>query len=143
MDIHDAQELEHIASEKMVRCIRNKKKDAMPLARPPRKVVPPPSTTIPTSNSPSSSPLYAPNDELEGKEGEDEASDLKDGQGEEDKREDELVLGTASGDKLHDGQSDDESLEILGGVYKPVPIEALVTREKGKAVETKPTSKVT
>lgn len=141
MDIHDAQELEHVASKKMVRCVRNAKKDATPPARPPRKVVPPPSTTIPASSSPSSSPLYDPDDELERREGEDEANDSEDAQ-EEDKLEDEPILGTTSGDELHDAQSDDESLEILGGVDKSVPIEALVTREKGKAVETEPASRV-
>lgn len=143
MDIHDAQDLEHVATQKMVRCVRNEKKDTTPPARPSRKVMPPPSTTIPASSSPSSSPLYASNDELERKEGEDEVSDSEDGQGEEDKPEDEPVLSTASGDELHDAQSDDESLEILGGVDKSVPVEALETREKGKAVETEPASKVT
>lgn len=57
VDIHDVHELERVASEKMVRCVRNAK-DAMPPARPPRMTVPPPSSATPASSSPSSSPLY-------------------------------------------------------------------------------------
>lgn len=123
VDVDDVQELEQVASEKIVRCVRNAKRDATPSARPPRKVVPPPSTTVPTSSSPSSNPLYEPDDEVE-REGKDVASNSKEAQ----EGEEEPILGDVTGDELQDAQSDDE---------------ALVTQDKGKAVETKPTSRVT
>lgn len=131
-----------MATKKMVRCVHNEKKDPSPFVRPPRRVVPPSPKATPMSSSPSSNPLYAPDDELEDNpEGKNEASGLKDNQGEEDKHENEQASDIASCDELQDAQSDDESLEILGGVDKTAPTETPVSREKGKVVLTEPTSK--
>lgn len=143
VDIHEVQELEQVASEKMVRCVRNVKRDAMPQARPSRKVVPPPSTAAPTSSSPSSNPLYEPDDEVERGEGKDVASNSEEAQEGEDQIEEGPVLGDVLGDELQDAQSDDESFEILGGVDKSGPAKALVTQDKGKGVEIEPASRVT
>lgn len=142
MDSHDVQELEQVTLEKVERCVRNAKKDATPPARPPRTAVPPLSTAITEFSSPSSSPLYEPDDEVEREEGRDEASNSEEAHEGEDQLEDEPALGGANGDELQDAWSDDESFEILGEVDKSGPIEALVIHEKGKVVETEPASKV-
>lgn len=71
--------LECVATEKMVRCVKNHEKEPSPPFRPPRRVVPPPSTLVPTSNSILSSPSYGPSDshadEQEDKHGEDDQMD--------------------------------------------------------------------
>lgn len=84
----------------MVRCVINAKKDAMPLARPPRMAMPPPSTAAPASSSPSFSPLYEPNDEVEREEGRDEVINSEEAQEGEDQPKEEPILGDVARDEL-------------------------------------------
>ena len=66
MDEHDARELEHVAMEKMMRCVRNQEKDPSPPSRPPRRIASPSPTTVPPFGSMMSSQSYGPDDDLEG-----------------------------------------------------------------------------
>lgn len=71
IDEHDMQELERVASDKMVRCVRNETKYPSPPTRPPRKTTPRPPVVVSPSQTSSSSPLYEPTDSQEqGKEDE-------------------------------------------------------------------------
>lgn len=62
IDEHDMRELENVATDKMVRCVRNREKDSSQPKRPPRESTSSPSPVIPPSHSSSSSSLYEPDD---------------------------------------------------------------------------------
>jgi len=139
MDTHDVQELERVALEKEVRCVRNARKDATPPPRPPRMTMPPTAAAVPEVDSPSSNPLYEPDDE-EKEEGRDEVDHSEETQKGKDHDEEGQIREEANGDGHQSAHGDDESLEILDETKRTALVEAVDTRKKGKAVEMEPAS---
>jgi len=96
---HDMREIERVATDKMVRCVRNREKDPSPPPRPPRESTACPSPIIPPSRSSSSSPRYEPNDSQE--------------EGQVAESEDEQEVSTTRSNDGLGTQQEDTSLEIV------------------------------
>jgi len=121
VDEHDMRELERVAIDKMVRCVRNKEKDSSPPPRPPRESIACPSPIVPPSGSSSLSPRYEPDDRQE------EAQVAE--------SEDEQEVSTMQGNDVPDTQQDDISLEIVKVVQKPTSSEPSTGKGKSLASE--------
>jgi len=144
VDEHDIRELEHVATDKMVRCVRNREEDPSPPRRPLRRTTSRPSQTVPPSGSESFGPLYEPDNSLEGewedeRENGDHENELEEGEyeslpGEETEEEPENEHTTSTGPhaEIPDAQKDDESLEILKLVHKHAPSKPSTSQTKGK-----------
>lgn len=86
MDDQDLVELERVASDKIVRCIRNQRQDLTPPPRPPKRAINHPSAMASPPRHSSSGCLYEPTQDLD--------------QGQEDEPEGELEVSSGDQDDI-------------------------------------------